>query len=248
MSDLSQEPPLSPAALGRRLMRGHDRATLATALADGGWPYGSLVLVACDLDGSPLLLLSALAEHAKNVAREPRASLLFDGTIGLDDPLTGARVTVLGEIATVADEAARARFLRRHPSARVYADFKDFALYRMRVRRAHLVAGFGRIHWIDGGDLLVPRDLRAWSAGSEAALLEQLTSEYSSILDLCANRLGGAAGTGWRLTGIDPEGADCRRDGAVARLHFAAVAPDLARARQAFAALAQLAQGRTAEG
>jgi heme oxygenase (biliverdin-IX-beta and delta-forming) len=248
MSDLPQEPSQRPAALARRLIRGHDRAMLATALADGGYPYGSLVLVACDLDGSPLLLLSALAEHARNLARESRASLLFDGTIGLDDPLTGARVTVLGEIATVADEAARARFLRRHPSAQAYADFKDFALYRMRLARAHLVAGFGRIHWIGTSDLLYPYDPSDWPAGTEATLIEQLTSEYSSILDLCVNRLGGAIGAGWRITGVDPEGADFRRGGAVARLHFATVAPDPARALQAFAAFAQLAQKRVVEG
>jgi heme oxygenase (biliverdin-IX-beta and delta-forming) len=247
MSDHPEDPPPSPAARARRLLRRHDRAMLATALAEGGWPYGSLVLVACDLDGSPLLLLSALAEHAKNLALEPRASLLFDGTAGLDDPLTGARVTVLGEIAPVADEAPRARFLRRHPAAQAYAGFKDFALYRMHIARAHLVAGFGRIHWIDGSELRSRIDLERWPAGSEAALIEQLTSKYSPILDFCVNRLAGVAGTGWQLTGIDPEGADFRRGGTVARLDFAAAVTDPASARQAFAALAQLAQKRVIE-
>ena len=88
-----------PATLARRLLRASDRAALSTALRDDRdetWPYGSLVLVACDHDGAPLLLLSDLAEHSGNIAHDPRLSLLFDDTAGLDDPLTGARLTLLG--------------------------------------------------------------------------------------------------------------------------------------------------------
>lgn len=157
-----------PAAIARGVMRGVDRAVLATSLE--GWPYASLVLVAQDDDGTPLLLLSDLAEHARNLRREPRASLLFDGTSGLDEPLTGPRVTVLGEArlgearlgaveggSEPGDEARRReRFLARHPSARRYAGFGDFRLWRLAVTRAHLVAGFGRIHWIEGSRLLAP--------------------------------------------------------------------------------------------
>src|ERR1700733_1009397 len=142
----------SPAATARQLIRGLDRATLATSLgsSEGQWPYASLVLVAADFDASPLLLISTLAEHTKNLARDARASLLFDGTQGLDDPLTGARVTVLGELRRDPDPVSRLRrFIARHPSAALYAGFKDFALYRLAVIRAHLVAGFGRIHWVD---------------------------------------------------------------------------------------------------
>src|SRR5579875_1899188 len=109
--------PDPPATTARRLMRALDRATLATSLADsgGGWPYASLVLVAADLDASPLLLISTLAEHTQNLARDPRASLLFDGTQGLDDPLTGARVTVLGELRRDPEPRRLRRFVSRHP-------------------------------------------------------------------------------------------------------------------------------------
>jgi len=76
-----------PEALGRtvrRLARSVDRAALATTLADGR-PYASLVLLAWDFDGAPLLLLSDLAEHSRNLARDPRQALLIDGTGGLAD-------------------------------------------------------------------------------------------------------------------------------------------------------------------
>src|SRR5260221_6853954 len=136
----------SPAATARRLVRPFDRATLATS--QDGWPYASLVLAAVDQDATPLLLLSDLAEHSKNLKRDSRASLLFDGTAGRDDPLTGPRVTVLGEAKPVADPRLMARFTARHPSAATYAGFADFRLYRLEVARAPLVAGLRRIHAI----------------------------------------------------------------------------------------------------
>jgi len=146
------ELPESPAATVRRLMREADRATLATAAA--GWPFASLVLAALDDVGEPLLLLSDLAEHAKNIKSEPRVSLLYDGTAGLDDPLTGPRVTVLGRARETTDTVRLDRFLARHPAAKLYAGFKDFRLYRIAVERAHLVAGFGKIHWVEAAELI----------------------------------------------------------------------------------------------
>src|SRR5260221_3435952 len=150
-------PPAPPAALtARRLLRSLDRASLATSLAAslGGGPYASLVLVATAPDGSPLLLVSDLAQHAVNIAAEPRVALLFDGTAGLAEPLTGPRATVLGRAERSADERLRARFLAHHPGAALYAGFADFHLYRIAVERAHLVAGFGRIDWIAAAEFL----------------------------------------------------------------------------------------------
>jgi heme iron utilization protein len=225
-------------------MRRLDRASLATSLAagDGAWPYASLVLVASDLDASPLLLLSDLAEHSKNLARDPHASLLFDNTAGRDDPLTGARVTVLGEILPEPGETSLKRFVHRHPSAAVYASFKDFRLYRMRVKRAHLVAGFGRIDWIEGQYLLL-LDALDWLPNHEADILQHMNTDHAATLDLYAQRLLGLSGTGWQLTGVDPEGADLRRAGEVARLPFPAPATAIQDFRQIFVALAQSARG-----
>jgi putative heme iron utilization protein len=140
------------AALARRLLETLDRAVLATAMPDG-WPYASLVLFAADATGAPLLLLSDLAQHTRNLAAEPRASLLLDGTAGLDEPLTGPRLTLLGRIARDTDEASMRRYRKRHPESALYAGFADFHLQRLVVERAHLVAGFGQIHWLDADAL-----------------------------------------------------------------------------------------------
>src|SRR5690606_37941680 len=125
-------------ALARRLLRTIDRGALGTRLPDGT-PYASLVLVASDSGGSPLLPLSDLAEHTRNLELDGRASLLLDGTAGHDDPLTGPRLTLIGAVAATGDARARARFLARHPSAAAYAGFGDFRLHRLSPACGHLV-------------------------------------------------------------------------------------------------------------
>lgn len=226
------------AVTARRLVRATGRATLATSL--DGWPYASLVLVATEHDATPLLLLSDLAEHTRNLKRDKRVSLLFDGTAGLVDPLTGPRVTVLGELAP-AEPRLLPRFTARHPSSALYAGFKDFRLYRLAVTRAHLVAGFGRIEWIEGASLLYPAAPPALAA-AEAEIVTQMNKEHAPTLDLYAHRLLGRTGEGWQLASLDPEGVDLRCEAATARLDFAAPVTDAAAARAEFMRLAELAR------
>jgi putative heme iron utilization protein len=229
----------SPAIAARRLMRALDRASLATSLE--GWPYASLVLVAVDHDASPLLLLSDLAQHTKNLKRDAKASLLFDGTAGRDDPLTGPRVTVLGELTAAASEPRLlARFTARHPAAAGYAGFADFRLYRLAAARAHLVAGFGKIDWVAADALLAPTAPAL--AAAEADILQHMNADHADAVDLYAQRLLGQTGDGWRLTGVDAEGADFRRRGCVARLDFRAPVGEAEGVRAEFVRLAKLAR------
>ena len=197
-------------------MRGLDRAVLATTME--GRPYASLVLVATAPDGAPLLLISDLAQHTMNIAADPRLSLLFDGTVGRDQPLTGPRVSLLGRAERTADASLLGRFCARHPSAATYATFADFHLYRIAVERAHLVAGFGRIHWIEAPDLLPP-DLDTM-ASAETDIVQHMNADHADAVQLYAGVLLGRRGDGWAFTGVDAEGADLRCGGEVARLHF----------------------------
>jgi heme iron utilization protein len=237
----------SPARTARRVMRGSGLATLATTLAGDGadWPYASLVLVALDTGLAPLLLISELAEHTKNLRRTPRASLLFDATAGLADPLTGARVTVLGAAAPLDDQSLRERFVRRHPAAAAYTDFHDFKLWRLVPTRAHLVAGFGRIHWLDAGALVPPAAAAAALAEAEPGILAHMNEDHRATIDLYAQRLLGRSGEGWRVTGVDSDGADLRLDAAAARLEFAAPVADAEAVRREFIRLAREARGET---
>src|SRR5271167_1810642 len=102
------------ATLARSLARSRTRAALATSL--NGAPYASLVLFAADLDASPLLLLSDLAQHSRNIAFDPRVSLLFDGTKGHADRLDGPRLTLLGRAEAATHPRLLARLAARHPS------------------------------------------------------------------------------------------------------------------------------------
>ena len=236
----------------RALLRGLDRAALATVVppAPGGensapWPYASLVLVGVDHDLSPVLLLSDLAEHTKAIASEPRVSLLFDGTGGLDQPLTGARVTLLGRAEPTTDERAGQRFLARHPDAAMYAGFKDFRFYRVVPERAHLVAGFGKIRWLDAAELL-PVAAPAGLAESEAGIVGHMNEDHAEALQLYAQRLLGLPGSDWRMTGIDAEGIDLRRGGRVARWPFDVPLASAAEARKVLVALVAKARSTPA--
>lgn len=204
----------------RDLLRALDRASLATSLPgeQAAWPYASLVLVAVDHDLSPILLISDMAEHTRAIKADDRVSLLFDGTGGLDQPLTGPRATVLGRAERTADERLKARFVARHPDAALYAGFKDFAFYRVAIERVHLVGGFGRIRWIEATEFAPPE--AAGLAEAEAGIVEHMNADHADAVQLYAAKLIGLAGDGWKMTGIDCEGIDLRRAGTVARLAF----------------------------
>ncbi len=216
------QPAEAPGAVVRALVRAADRAALSTALADSdGWPYGSLVLAACDQDASPLLLMSDLAEHARNIAADPRLALLYDGTAGLDDPLAGARATLVGRAEKTGEPRHRARYLARHPSAQGYIAFTDFQLYRVRIERAHLVAGFGRIEWLGASVVLDGLADAGPLLEHEGGIVQHMNDHHADAVQLYAHALLGRSGEGWRMTGIDPEGCDLRAGGAIARLPFA---------------------------
>lgn len=232
---MTQAEEMKPTALGREvrgLARAADRGALASALGDGR-PYVSLVLLAWDFDGAPLLLLSDLAEHSRNLARDPRLAVLIDGTGGLADPLTGPRASLIGRAAAIRDARVLARFLARHPSAEAYAGFADFKLYRVALERAHFVAGFGRILWIEAKDLVLAGDFSAL-AGAEGAILAAMNGDRPGEIERILGR-----GPDWRMTGLDPEGADFRRAGETARVEFASTVRDGEAARSELAGLAR---------
>src|SRR5437762_3186421 len=194
-------------AAARRLIRSRDRAALGTSCGDR--PFVSLVAAACDSDASPLLLLSDLAQHTKNLVAEPSVSLLFEDVAGQADPLAGPRLTLLGRAERCDDPRAAARFAARHPASAAYAGFADFHLYRVSIERGHLVAGFGRIAWIEAAELSFGADAGALAA-AEPEIVDHMNRDHGEAIELYARRLRGRQETGWQMTGIDPEGIDLR--------------------------------------
>lgn len=231
-------------ARARHFVRSKDKAVLATlaraGLPEAGGPYASLVQVAFDHDGAPLLLISTLADHTKNLHADSRVSLLFDGTAGLAEPLTGARVSLQGIAAPTTDKRHAARYLARFPGAATYAGFKDFAFWRVSPGRAHQIAGFGRICWFAP----FACDSHVSLAESESEIVAHMNQDHADALALYAKLAGEAGGT-WTMTGVDPEGADIRDHptGRSARIRFDKTATDAQTARVELVRLVKRARG-----
>lgn len=228
----------------RRLLRHARSAALATTLATGddGWPYASLVTVACDVDASPILLLSDLSDHTRNLARDPRACLLIEAASRLKNPQAGARLSVLGRVVRDDEPRLRRRFLARHPDAALYAGFADFHVYRLVATRGHFVGGFARSLWLDGAALRCDAGVAAALAAAEEEILAHVNADHAETVDLYASRLLGHTGTGWQMFAVDPEGCDLRRGAVIDRLEFPALATDPAAVRTTLIALAARAR------
>lgn len=223
----------------RRVARASRKAALATLME--GAPYASLVTVALDHDLTPVLLLSGLSDHTRNVMADARVSLLFDGTDGHPNPQTGPRVTLTGRAERTGDERLKARFLARHPGAAMYAGFGDFGFWRVVPDRAHFVGGFGRAVWFDAPFGLAPSACAALMA-AEPDILAHMNQDHAEAVDLYATRLGGGEGGGWRLVGLDADGIDLAREERSLRVAFPTPVDGPEAAKAALIALAKQAR------
>jgi putative heme iron utilization protein len=197
-------PDFELALAAKKLLREGRSGALATLMQGSCDPYCSLVNVATAADGAPLLLISRLAVHTKNILANPRVSLMIDERKA-GDPLQGARVMLMGTAAVTSDPDARRRYLERQPEAEMFAGFADFAFYRITLNGVHLVAGFGRIV-----------DLVA----AEPEIIAHMNREHADAVRLFATKLLGAPNGQWRCVGCDPEGLELQLERTALRLPF----------------------------
>jgi putative heme iron utilization protein len=209
----------------RRLIRAAASATLATQ--SGGQPFAGLVTPATAPDLSPLLLLSSLSEHCRQLRAEPRCALMVSGKAETANPQTASRVTLTGLAAPVPEAEApalKARWLAKHPYAAHYADFGDFALWRVTPGEALLVAGFGRITRLKLAELRPDPTAVATIAAAEAGIIAHVNAGHADDLAAIATGLLGGAAGDWRMVAVDVDGADLAAGEAVLRLAFSAPA------------------------
>ena len=211
-------------AVAKALLRVTRAGALGTIDRNTGHPFGSLVNVATDVDGSPLILVSRLATHTANLEKDGRTSLLLVSP-GRGDPLAHPRLTVLGTFAPVGREDAseprlRRRFLAGHPKSELYAGFADFSFWRLRVVSAHLNAGFARAADLNADELMTNVSDAQALIDAEADALAHMNADHAEAIRLYATKLLGADDGPWRLTGIDPEGIDLAQSDATLRLPF----------------------------
>lgn len=205
----------------RWLVRTARHATMASLDAADGWPLASRVLVAPDITGDPVILVSTLAAHAAALAADPRTCLLF-GTPGKGDPLAHARLSARGRAEKInaghADYARiRRRFLARQPKATLYVDFPDFAFWRIGLSSASLNAGFGRAHALSREDLT--EEVDAGIAEAEPRVCAHMNEDHADATERMVQGSGGT-GTGWLIGTIDRHGFDCVRADDVCRIEF----------------------------
>ena len=213
-----------PLEVAKSLLRATRAGTLATLDRNSGHPFASLVNVATDVDGAPLILVSKLATHTANLECDGRASLLLAET-GKGDALAHPRLTVLGTFEPVGRDSAeepriRRRFLSRHPKSELYAGFGDFAFWRMAVVSAHLNGGFARAADLAAADVLTDVADARTLVEAEADAIAHMNADHAEALRLYASKLLGAPDGDWRCVGIDPDGLELQRGQTALRLFF----------------------------
>jgi heme iron utilization protein len=211
-----------PSKVTRSLLRRRRQGALATLMIGTGDPYCSLVNLASHPDGTPILLISRLALHTRNILADSRVSLMLDERAP-GDPLEGSRIMLQGRAEPVAGEQlelVRRRYLAAHPSAEDFAGFADFSFFRIVPRGAHLVAGFGRILDLKPEQFLTDISDSQDLTEGEAGAVEHMNADHRDALALYATKLLGAASGDWQCTSIDPDGIDLQAGEATLRLDF----------------------------
>lgn len=233
------EPPFAERV--RTLMHVGRTGTLAThSRKHSGFPFASVMPYGL-VDGCPTFLISSMAMHTQNLAADPRASLLVLQPGWSDDPLAGARVTIVGEVHRLDDgtDGVRADYLARHPQAQAWVDFADFAFYRMDVVDLYFVAGFGAMGWVDA---------EAYEAAAadplvdaESDIVRHMNADHADALVAYCRHYTGITPDAATLTSVDRMGFRMRvRTGERlqgVRLNFPAEVRSADDARKAFIAL-----------
>ena len=225
----------------RRLLRAHTAAVLCThSTRFPGYPAGSSVAVSTDPGGAPVLLVSALAAHTRNLDADFRVSLaLHEG-----DPASGPRLSLTGDVETLPpDHPGALRHLARFPAARQWAGFGDFRFVRIHPVGVHYIGGFGDIRWFDGAQFLLP-DL-ALDAQADDIVAHMNEDHRAALADMARQRLG-ATPAEVEMVAVDGDGFDALADGRLLRVDFAATATDAEAARMELVRLVRAARAAAA--
>ncbi len=231
---------MSEGAEARRYLRRHHAGVLATLSKRlGGYPFGSVVPFMLDHHAQPVVLVSRLAEHTKNMTADPRASLLVHDVA--EDVQTAARLTLVGDAAPVSEPATvAARYLRRFPDAQELLDLGDFTFWYLRTKFVRHIAGFGAIRSITPESFAPPENRLA---EAEDEIVAHMNADHGDALRGYCRHVAGAEPSSAVLIGIDCDGFEMRADGALVRIEFDTPVTNAGKAREALAALARRARG-----
>lgn len=225
------------AVAARRLLNHQSLGVLSTHSVDvEGYPFGSIAPYVLDYDGQPVMLISDIAQHTRNIKRNNKVSLtVFDRYA--DDPQAGSRLTWIGdaELINPADTEIRSRYLRYFPSAELYFDTHDFSFYCIHLRRARFIGGFGQIYWVEADAMLLKNPFRK----AETRIVEHMNEDHERALRHYCNVLQGVDVQTVTMAGIDSEGFDMLADGRKLRVDFESPISTVEEARATLAMLAK---------
>lgn len=227
----------------RQFLRSTCSGILSTLSAKfEGYPFGSVAPFVLDHDCQPVILISNIAEHTKNISVNPKVSLLvFAGT---EDLQANARLTLLGEAVKIDKEDAnlRARYLRYLPQAAGYFDMHDFAFYRIQITQVRYIAGFGKMSWMAGVDMTPPANQLA---EVETSVIEHMNADHMDSLIAYCRHFHGFDAKHVEMIGIDCDGSDVKSENSagnpqILRFQFESPISDAATARTALVAMSKM--------
>ncbi len=223
----------------RRFTRGQHSGVLSTLSKRlEGFPFGSVAPFILDHAGRPVILISDIAEHTRNIVADPRVSLIVQPYS--PDMQVNGRVTLMGRAERLpGKDALGPRYLRFHPQAEAYFTMHDFQFYRIEPVRIRYIGGFGKIYWVEPNRYLLAESPLA---AQESDIVAHMNSDHGDNLRAYCRHVHGMETGNAAMLGIDPDGFDVRADGGDLRFEFATPVADAGAARQALVALAQAAR------
>jgi heme iron utilization protein len=225
------------ASTARLLLNHQSMGVLSTHSVDvAGYPFGSITPYVLNYDGEPILLISDIAQHTRNIKRNNKVSLtVFDQ--GADDPQAASRLTWIGDAETInpADREVRERYLRYFPPSASYFETHDFSFYRIRLHRARFIGGFGEIYWVEPDAMLITNPFRE----TEGGIVEHMNQDHQKALFHYCEALKGVKANAVTMTGIDSEGFDMLADRRKLRIDFDSPIHTTEEARAALVKLAR---------
>lgn len=192
----------------RLFLRSTRSAILSTfSVKFEGYPFGSVAPFVLDHQAQPIILISSIAEHTKNIIANSKVSLLVFA--GADDLQANARLTLLGNAAQADknDALLRERYLRYFPEAAGYFDMHDFAFYRVNIEQTRYIAGFGKMGWVEG-ELLAPP--ASTLAEQEAGIIDHMNTDHSQSMIAYCQHFHGITVINAQMLGIDCDGFDLK--------------------------------------
>ena len=217
----------------RTLLLQESFGVLSTVSIDlPGYPFGSVTPYCTDRMCRPIIYISHIAQHTKNILADSRVSLTIVEKGESNDVQAHGRITCIADARQVArgDDDVRERYFRYFPSARQYEDTHDFEFFRLELVRVRFIGGFGQIFWIEPSGFMTANP---FSRSEENRIIQHMNKDHSDAL---SRYIGGGAG---QMAGIDGEGFDVLASGKKIRFLFDTAVRNMEEARQALIAMAE---------